>query len=194
MRRNIAWKVMVVIMLFPAVVFASKTPDDVKKTKLLNKAYRMSVPFIENRGQVGSNEVSFYANTFGGTLFVEKSGVLTYSLPFEDNKGVVIKEILTEKKLEIKGLEPSPTRVNYFKGNDKSKWRTNIPSYESISLGEIYKGIDLKLRAYGNNVEKLFTVNKYGRPEDIAIKVKGAKGIQYLFNQLIFIYTLLSVV
>ena len=79
----------------------------------------MRIPFIENKGQVENREVNFYANTFGGTIFVEKDGTLVYSLPYENKGGVVIKEILAENKVEVKGLDPSPTRVNYFKGHDK---------------------------------------------------------------------------
>jgi len=153
-------------------------PDDAKKAEILKHAYRIQVPFIENRGQVESKDVRFYANTFGGTIFVEKDGVLTYNLPVEDKGGVVIKEIFTEKQITITGLEPSPTRVNYFIGKDKSNWKTNIPSYDSIPLGEIYKGIDLTLRAYGNNVEKLFTVLPEENPEIIRIKIEGAKGLK----------------
>ena len=180
MKKTIVRKTVAVItvMLFPTVVFASKYPDDVKKAKLLHKAYRIQIPFIENRGQVENSDVSFYAKTFGGTLFVEKNGTLTYSFLSEDKGGVLIKEVLTGKKIKIKGLEPSPTRVNYFKGNDRSKWKTNIPSYVSILLGEIYKGINLKLRAYGKNIEKRFSVLPEGNPEKIKIKLQGAKDLK----------------
>jgi len=168
----------IMVMLLPIVVFASKPPYDAQKDKILKKTYRMSVPFIENRGQLGNKDVSFYAKTFGGTLFVEKDGTLIYNLPFEDKGGIAIKEVFTNKKIKVKGLEPSPTKINYFKGNDKSKWKTNIPSYRSVYLGEVYKGIDLTLRAYGNNVEKLFTVLPEENPDVIKIKVQGAKGLK----------------
>jgi len=168
----------ILISLFPALVFASKTPIDNQKSNILKKFYRIQIPFIENKGQVVNKDVSFYAKTFGGALFVEKNGILTYSLPYEDKGRVILREIFTDKKVEVKGLEPSATRISYFKGNDKSKWRTNIPSYESISLGEIYEGINLTIKAYGNNVEKLFTVVEGGKPEDIAIKVEGVKGLK----------------
>jgi len=168
----------IVISLLPALAFASKTPIDNQKAKILKKFYRIQIPFIENKGQVVNKDVSFYAKTFGGALFVEKNGILTYSLPYEDKGRVILREIFTDKKVEVKGLEPSPTKINYFKGRDQSKWKTNIPSYESISLGEIYEGINLTIKAYGNNVEKLFTVAEGGRPEDIAIKVEGIKGLK----------------
>ena len=180
MKRTILLKILasVALILFSTVVFASKPPDDIQKAKILKKTYRMQVPFIENKGQIESKDVSFYAKTFGGTLFVEKNGTLTYNLPFEGKGGVGIKEIFTDKKIAVKGLDLSPTRVNYFKGKDKNKWRSNIPSYESVSLGEIYEGIELKLRAHGNNVEKLFAVLPGENPEKIKIELQGAKGLE----------------
>ena len=134
--------VAVAIIISPALVFAATPPDAVNKTQVMNKAYRMQIPFIENKGQVENKDVSFYAKTFGGTLFVGKDGTLTYSFASEDKGGVVIKEIITDNKVMVKGLEPARTEINYFKGNDQSKWKTNIPSFNSVSLGEIYKGIE----------------------------------------------------
>ena len=136
------------------------------------------MPFIENMGQVKNKDVSFYAKIFGGTVFVEKNGVLTYKLPAKDKKVVVIKEIFTEKRIKIAGSKPSPTRVNCFIGKDKKNWRTNIPSYDTLSLGKVYRGIDLSLRAYGNNVEKLFTVLPEEDPKIIKIKVTGCKELK----------------
>ena len=108
-------------ILLPTILFANKPPDDAQKERILKKAYRMQIPFIENKGQIENKDVGFYAKTFGGTVFVEKSGTLTYNLPVKDKGGVVIKEIFTDKKIKAEGLDPSPTKVNYFIGNDKSK-------------------------------------------------------------------------
>jgi hypothetical protein len=180
MKTNFLKKAVLVaaIVFAPALVFAVTPPDPLNKTQVMNKAYRMQIPFIENKGQVGSDEVSFYAKTFGGTLFVGKDGTLTYSFASEDKAGVVIKEIVTENNITVKGIEPSPTKVNYFIGNDQSKWRSNIPSFNSVALGEIYKGIELSLKAYGKNVEKLFTVLPAANPESIKVTLKGAKELK----------------
>ena len=47
-----------------------------------------------------------------------------------------------------------------------------------MSLGEVYKGVDLKLRAYGNNVEKLFYVRPQADPATIAMNVEGAQRLK----------------
>jgi len=93
-------------------------------------------------------------------------------------KAVALKETLEcPEELKIKGMNKSITKVNYFKGIEEN-WRTNIPTWQEISLGEIYKGIELKLRAYGKNVEKIFTVYPQGSVNDIKLKLEGAKGLK----------------
>ncbi len=97
-------------------------------------------------------------------------------------RGISLKEELVGAKVKaIQGEDPSVTKVSYFKGNDPSKWKTNISTYDAVNLGEVYKGISLKLRAYGNNVEKLFCVKPGADPEQIKIRLSGLKdcGVQH---------------
>jgi hypothetical protein len=51
------------------------------------------------------------------------------------------------------GANPNPEVIadgqmeyecNYFLGNDPTKWHTDVPNYEAITLKDIYPGIDLK--------------------------------------------------
>jgi len=44
---------------------------------------------------------------------------------------------------EITGLDRLPGIVNYFLGNDPSKWHSNLPTYAGIAYRELYPGIDL---------------------------------------------------
>ena len=76
---------------------------------------------------------------------------------------------------KIKGINKSEAKVNYFKGT-KENWRADISTWQEVSLGEVYKGVELKLRAYGKNVEKLFTVHPEGSVSDIKLMLEGAKG------------------
>lgn len=90
--------------------------------------------------------------------------------------GVALKEELVGGKVSnIKGEEKAVTKVSYFRGNDSSKWKSDISTYDTVSLGEVYDGIELRLKAYGNNVEKLFCVKPGADPEKIRIRVSGVK-------------------
>jgi len=142
----------------------------------------LQIPFIENEGQIKNESVKYYAKTLGGTVFITKDGQVVYSLPnFEkekEGKGWVIKESFIGTSISnVKGENESTAKVNYFKGKDSSKWRTNISTYNLVSLGEIYQGIELKLKACGNNVEKLFYVTPNANSERIKVKIEGAEGL-----------------
>jgi len=91
----------------------------------------LSIPFVANQGQM-DKQVKFYANTFGGTVFVTETGEIVYSLPKADGDRFVAGSVITEKPLHAKtrsvtGEERSTAVVNYFKGNDKSQWKKNCP-------------------------------------------------------------------
>ncbi len=166
------------------------------------KLSKLSLPFIENKGQY-PEDVRFYAKTFGGSVFVTKDGEIIYTLPegkdrqepegkrqsqkdlstitnpSPPNKGVALKERLIGADAKaVKGEEPSEAKVSYFKGNDPSKWQTGLGTYSMVSLGEVYKGIELKLKAYGKNVEKLFYVKPEATPDKIRVKVEGGEELK----------------
>lgn len=94
-------------------------------------------------------------------------------------EGWVIKESFVGASIsQVKGEGKAITKVSYFKGKDTSKWRRNIPTYNLVNLGEIYGGIELKLKAYGNNVEKLFYVKAGANSELIKVKFEGSKTLK----------------
>jgi hypothetical protein len=144
---------------------------------------KLRLPFIANTGQVDGG-VTFYARTFGGTVFLTKGGEIVYSLPELKKKdqgarGIVLREELVGAMIhDIRGEGISPTKVSYFTGQDRSKWVSGIPTYSSVSLGEVYNGIELKLKAYGNNVEKLFFVQPGSDPVSITVRLSSAGSIK----------------
>jgi hypothetical protein len=157
----------------------------------------LHVPFIKNEGQSDS-KVKFYANTFAGTVFVTNDG-LTYSIPdpstTKDGKfsamnqnrtySVIQENFENAKQLYPAGNQKSQTIVNYFLGNNKQDWRTNIPTYDGITLGTLWPGINLSLKAHGNNVEKIFTVNPGSSVQEIKINISGAKNLVTSNGQLL---------
>jgi hypothetical protein len=51
---------------------------------------------------------------------------------------------------EVVGEGLMEYKCNYFIGNDPSKWHTDVPNYEAITLKDVYPGIDLKYSGDGN--------------------------------------------
>ncbi len=233
--------ILLAVFLVPSLLTSqSAVMDKPSKEDVAHKMQSIQMPFVANNGQVDA-QVKYYANTFGGTVFVTKDGEIVYSLPnnssdvetqclassmhspngisplergthplipsregngvcnttpishdrnethprplpyrsmgqalLEGRSGVALKEqFVGAKTRTVQGEEKSVTKVNYFKGNDSSKWKTNISTYDVVNLGEIYKGIELRLKAYGNNVEKLFCVKPDANPDQIKIKLSG---------------------
>ena len=180
------------LALFMAfTMFGSKSQahlSEEKKAQVLQRLKTLEMPFIENRGQT-DERVAYYTKTFGGTLFITKEGELVYSFPKVEKaeKGktpkvegvaVIVERLSNAKVKELKALEKSPTNVSYFVGNDPKKWQTNIPTYRKVSLGEVYEGIKVELKAYGNNVEKLFYVSPGADPSKIRLELDGVKSAQ----------------
>ncbi len=205
MKRCIFFLIYFVILMAWSAVFASSTTlfREEEKRAWIDKALKIQVPFIANQGQINDENVKFYAETFGGAIHITKRGEFVYSLlKFEEmektkaeNKRLRIKEraakepprgklwTLKESLIgavpqEPKGLEKAPCSVNYFIGNERSKWKTDIGTYNALSLGEVYKGIELKLRAYGKNVEKVFTVEPGADVGAIRLKIEGADSLK----------------
>jgi hypothetical protein len=171
----------VCLVLAMTVACTVKANPTINKSEVNEKVGKLHMPFMANRGQC-DERVSFYAHTFGGGVFVTRDGDLVYSIPkYEEEKavkGVALKEeFMGGKVADVKGEGKAVTQVNYFNGNDPKKWRKHIPTYEFVSLGELYEGVDLKLKAYGNNVEKLFYVKPGAEPKKIRVKISGGKAL-----------------
>jgi hypothetical protein len=157
----------------------------------------LHLPFIKNVGQSDS-KVKFYANTFAGTMFVTNDG-LTYSVPdpsiskvekfstMEQNRtySVIQENFENVGPLQVTGQDKSITGVSYFKGKNKHDWYTSIPTYDTITLGTVWSGVNLDLKAHGNNVEKIFTVNPGANVKNIKINISGAKNLTVSNGQLL---------
>src|SRR3989339_434198 len=67
----------IVMAIFSIPAFAGAEDTGERVMKGIGKTH---VPFIANEGQV-DERVAFYADTFGGVVYVTKKGEIVYSLP-----------------------------------------------------------------------------------------------------------------
>lgn len=149
----------------------------------LDRVHSLEIPFMENQGQIMAKGVRYYAKTSGGTLLVVQDGQLVYALAKSDPEngvrgGAIRESFVGASVSEVRGEGEARTRVNYLKGKDPSEWKRNIPAYNVVSLGEVYDGIELRLKAYGNKVEKLFYLQPGASPERIRARIEGARSLR----------------
>jgi len=71
------------------------------------------------------------------------------------------------------GLEEFPGKVNYFLGNDETKWRRNIPTFAKVGYQELYPGVDLVCYGNQNQLEYDFIVAPGADPNAIALHFEG---------------------
>ena len=141
------------------------------------------LPFIENQGQIPTESIKYYAKTFAGTIYVTDSDLTYYSIKKQNDsaKALVIKEKFLGDSLQPVGVDKSHAVVSYFKGPQEN-WNAGIPTFDGVLLGTIWPNIDVNLKAYGNNVEKIFTVHPSGKPADIRMTFEGINGLSLSEN------------
>ena len=186
-------------MSLALALFAASASGDagrVAERRVRQRLSGLAISFVANAGQTDP-AVAYYAQTFAGTVFVTRDGRIVYSLPEKRDpdsprgrktSGSLPKAAnakagwsLTETPV---GGRASPAagglataNVNYVIGNDPACWRSGLPTYEDLSLGEVWPGISLELKARGNSVEKIFTVAPGADPSKIRMAVRGAQSL-----------------
>jgi len=147
--------------------------------------------WVKNEGQWDQRAL-FSAPGYFGTTWITKDGELLHVAVKKEeckdktekaqacpSKSWVISERWVGGKVQtIKGEEELQTKVSYFIGNDPSKHKSGLSTYRYVSLGEVWSGVEVRLKATQKTVEKLFYVQPGADPSKIVVQVDGAKGLK----------------
>ena len=75
----------------------------------------------------------------------------------------------------IAANERLPGQSNYFIGNNREKWVTDVPSYGRVKYSGIYAGVDVEFYGNQRHLEYDFTVAPGADPKAIKLKIDGAQ-------------------
>jgi len=173
---------------------------ETRKAGLVKTYGNLPLYFIENRGQV-DRAVKFYERGAGHATFFTGDGVVLSITKRETktDKGSFNEDILglnTEEsskattesvslsfvganpKAKITSYDKMPGKVNYFVGNDKTKWRSNIPTYGAVTYKDVYKNIDVKFYGNNKNIEHDVIVKPGGDISNVKFAYRGIKGLK----------------
>lgn len=162
-----------------------------KPTSNLTDFSQLPLAFVPNMGQE-DQAVKFQAQGLGGRLFFAPSEVV-FSLP----NPVKVKDDEKEKirydrhpanvirihyqgandNPEVAGIGKLPGVVNVLKGNNLSKWRTNLPTYSGIAYRELYPGIELRYEGTDGKLKSTFHAAPGADPSAIIWRYKGASDV-----------------
>ncbi len=164
-----------------------------------------SFDFIKNQGQFHEN-VSFQMGMGGANrLFLEKNG-FTY-LFFEEEAYHAIHDIrlkgtkedlrnhvvpghsykvnfLEARTKSVTGESKKEHHHNYFLGNDKSRWASEVPIFSRVVHEDLYEKIDLVSYSTDTNFKYDFIIKKGGNPADIKLEYEGVDKINLKFGNL----------
>ena len=152
----------------------STTPS---KEAVYAKLASLERGWVKNEGQWDERAL-FSAPGYFGTTWIAKDGQLVHVAVKGKESWVISERWVGGKAKAITPEEELPTKVSYFVGNDPSKHRSNLPTYRYVSLGEVWSGVEVKLKATQKTVEKLFYIKPGADPSKIVVEVDGAKGLK----------------
>src|SRR5258706_1590941 len=155
----------------------------------VNESYgKLPLQFEANRGQT-HEEVRFLSRGAGYSLYLTAGeAVLVLSQPKADTKrdaqalakSVALRMSLVgaARKPAVSGTDELPGKANYLIGKDRSKWRTDVPTYAKVRYREVYPGIDLVYYGNQRQLEYDFIVAPGADPKKIALGFKGADKLE----------------
>jgi hypothetical protein len=147
-----------------AILTCSGFAEDTGKARVAGSYGSLPLAFEENRGQ-GNAEIRYMARGAGYALFLADSGAVIKVRSGGDcaqtetpapRKPEACSAGADTLRLQLEGAarevghaaqangeEELPGKVNYFIGNDASKWRRDLPTYAKVRYRQVYPGIDL---------------------------------------------------
>ncbi len=155
----------------------STFPSTPSKEAVCAKLATLERGWVKNEGQWDERAL-FSAPGYFGTTWITKDGQLLHMAVKGKESWVISERWVGGKVQAIKGEEEMPTKVSYFIGKDPSKHKTNLPTHRYVSLGEVWSGIEVKLKATQKTVEKLFYIKPGADPSKIVVRVDGAEGLK----------------
>ena len=151
--------------------------------------------FMENKGQ-WDDDILFKSSFKGGNLWVQRNKFLFHLQDFQKlrkSHGTVTSIDTNIRNLDhllylsfknsskVKNTHKdncSKEYYNFFLGNDKNRWTSDVHSYTSVELFEIYKGVNLRLIQEDEQLKYEFIVSPNSDPTQIQLEFFGAKSIE----------------
>jgi len=206
MRERTWWARLVAILAFAisGVAVAQQSDKQVDAQKRVLQLFSASpAVFIENTGQIEDSSVRYVFKGNGANIYHTTNGPVFQLFKREksatkeshkegfltprgrgDEPGdfntvsyTLSANFVGAKLVEPKGAQGQKTKVNYYTGNDPSKWRTNVATYAEVVYPGVYEGIDLHTFGKRSHLKYEFHVAAGADYSQIVIRYEGIEGL-----------------
>ena len=176
--------------------FPQARASESKQSQIKSRLASMPAQFIPNLGQA-PDQVSYYLHGAGTSVWFTPQG-LTLSLPDRTSKSPPLPESLAGpldrlstrgaerwvvkldfvggRQVQPRGSDKTSATVSYFKG-PRDQWKTQIPTYSTITYHELWPGIDLQYTGEGGKLKYNFLVHPGADPGAIQLAYRGTDGL-----------------
>ncbi|MGA7219434.1 MAG: SBBP repeat-containing protein [Candidatus Sulfotelmatobacter sp.] len=177
-----------------AVLFAARAVP--ARNAVVESYGHLPLSFEANRGQTDA-QVKFISRGPGYTLFLTGNEAV-FSLQQKESAAQAsdyrnagkrnlstrtssvfgVRVLNANRSVTVGGLDELPGRVNYFRGNDPSKWSSGISTFSEVRYQNILRGIDLVYYGNQGQLEYDFVVSPGADSRAIQLKFNGVRGLR----------------
>jgi hypothetical protein len=153
---------------------ASSSEADLKMTATENYG-KLPLSFERNQGQSDA-AVKFLSRGKGYTLFLTPTNAV-FSLRNTEKKTSVLRMNLVgaNANAQLAGQHELQGKVNYMIGNDRSKWRTGIPTFRKVHYDDVWPGVDMLWYGTHTELEYDFVVKPGSEVARVRLAFEGAE-------------------
>jgi hypothetical protein len=188
------WLFLTMVLLFTTLLVtypwsvnlpATINPSIIPKN--ISALHKLPLAFTPNAGQADPT-VRFQARGMGGAVsfkpdeigvVLPKQGIGTDRATLSSNGQIPHDRSLDSETVvrlrfdganptpRITGVDPQPGIVNYFIGNDTTKWHTNLTTYAGVVYEQLYPGIRLRYEGVDTHLKSTYTIDPGADPAQI---------------------------
>ncbi|MEP7342642.1 MAG: SBBP repeat-containing protein [Acidobacteriota bacterium] len=160
---------------------SATTPEAAAKARVAENYGKLPLQFEANEGQF-NNQARFVSRGHGYNLSLTRTSA-ALSLRSNDGRAVVeMQPLNANPNPTITGVDKLPGVSNYFRGNNPTKWRTNVPHFAKVKYEAVYPGVDLVYYGNQRQLEYDFVVAPGVDPNKIKLGFVGADEIKLADN------------
>ncbi|WP_158021650.1 hypothetical protein [Candidatus Protochlamydia naegleriophila] len=157
----------------------------------MNKVFKLPIQFEQNEGQTDS-AVRYLTRGPGYKFYFkpqEVAIVLTNPQGTKTVSSALLKMQLVDANSNplIKGIDKLHCKSNYFIGNDKNSWFSNISNYRKVAYQDLYPGIDTIFYGNPDQLEYDICVAPGANPSLTRLPLEGAEELLVIRKAIGFI-------